>query len=61
MMKLAKKFWNDEQGLEFSEYAVLLALICIGIIVSVGLLRDQIKAAFSTTASTISGNVAAGS
>jgi hypothetical protein len=22
MLKLVKKFWNDEQGLEFSEYAV---------------------------------------
>jgi Flp pilus assembly pilin Flp len=43
MLKLAKKFWNDEQGLELSEYAVMAALIVAALILSVVGLRDAIK------------------
>lgn len=25
--KLAKRFWNDEQGLELSEYAIMIAIV----------------------------------
>ena len=50
-MEMLKRFVKDERGLEASEYAPLLALICIAIITAIGLLRAQIVAAF-TDAST---------
>ena len=33
MMELAKKFWNDESGQGLAEYALLLGLIVIGVVV----------------------------
>ncbi len=29
MLKLAKKFWNDEQGLELSEYAIMAGIVIL--------------------------------
>jgi Flp pilus assembly pilin Flp len=60
MLKLAKRFWNDEQGLELSEYAVMAALIIVALFVVIGTLRDAIGGAFSTLASTISGGTSSG-
>ena len=50
-MKLLKRFIKDERGLEFSEYALLLALICLLIIGAITLLKNAIAAAFSEAAS----------
>jgi Flp pilus assembly pilin Flp len=37
LTKLAKRFWNDEQGLELSEYAIMAGLIiCILLAVILG-------------------------
>ncbi|MCL5279372.1 MAG: Flp family type IVb pilin [Planctomycetes bacterium] len=39
MKKLAKRFWNDEQGLELSEYAIMAGLIivlAVGFIIAMG-------------------------
>jgi pilus assembly protein Flp/PilA len=33
MMDLARKFWNDETGQGLAEYALLLGLIVIGVII----------------------------
>jgi pilus assembly protein Flp/PilA len=33
MMELAKKLWNDESGQGLAEYALLLGLIVIGVVV----------------------------
>jgi Flp pilus assembly pilin Flp len=44
---LAKRFLKDEQGLELSEYAVMVGLIVIAVIVIVGTIGDQIAAIFS--------------
>jgi pilus assembly protein Flp/PilA len=33
MMELARKFWNDESGQGLAEYALLLGLIVIGVVV----------------------------
>jgi pilus assembly protein Flp/PilA len=33
MMALAKKFWNDESGQGLAEYALLLGLIVVGVVV----------------------------
>lgn len=52
-MKTLKRFFKDERGLEGSEYALLLALICLAIISAITLLRNEIARAFSTAASKI--------
>jgi pilus assembly protein Flp/PilA len=33
MMALAKKFWDDESGQGLAEYALLLGLIVVGVVV----------------------------
>jgi pilus assembly protein Flp/PilA len=33
MMALARKFWNDDSGQGLAEYALLLGLIVIGVVV----------------------------
>ena len=53
MKAVLRRFFKDERGLEASEYALLLALICIAIIGAIGLLKAQIVAAFTTAASNI--------
>jgi len=45
-MEMLKRFIKDERGLEASEYALLLALICVAIVATVILLRTQIILAF---------------
>jgi Flp pilus assembly pilin Flp len=47
MLKLAKRFWNDEQGLELSEYAIMAALVIIVGIAAIGLLGGYIKDSFT--------------
>jgi Flp pilus assembly pilin Flp len=47
MLKLAKKFWNDEQGLELSEYAVMAGIIVVALITIIGLLSGAIQTAFT--------------
>jgi Flp pilus assembly pilin Flp len=53
LMRMIKRFVKDERGLEGSEYALLLALLCIAIIVAIGALSEQIAAAFNRVASVI--------
>jgi Flp pilus assembly pilin Flp len=53
LVKMVKRFVKDERGLEGSEYALLLALICLAIIVAIVALRDEIARAFQTAANEI--------
>ncbi|MFC1792084.1 Flp family type IVb pilin [Planctomycetota bacterium] len=53
LKKMIKRFIKDERGLEGSEYALLLALICVAIITAVGLLASAIADRFNNTADTI--------
>jgi Flp pilus assembly pilin Flp len=46
MLKLAKKFWNDEQGLELSEYAVMVAIIIVVTIATIAAVGTAIKLRF---------------
>lgn len=48
------KFFNDEKGLELVEYALMLTLILIGILVTVNLLAEKTNSRMSRAASTIS-------
>lgn len=46
-MEMLKRFIKDERGLEASEYALLLALICLGIAGVVAALSTKIQSAFT--------------
>ena len=52
-MKLFKRFVRDEKGLELSEYAVMCALVVLGLLIAIGALSGAINTAFQDTADTI--------
>ncbi len=54
MMRMLKRFIKDERGLETSEYALLLALICIILVVTVQYLVNAINRSFRAAADEIS-------
>jgi pilus assembly protein Flp/PilA len=54
MKAVLRRFFKDERGLEGSEYALLLALICLAIIAGVTGLATAIANRFTATATTIS-------
>ena len=55
-MSFLKKLWNDEQGQDLTEYALLLVLVALGAITSMGKLATAINGAFSTAASNLTAN-----
>ena len=59
MMALAKKLWTDESGQGLAEYALLLGLIVIGVVVLIQGMGISIKKIF-TKANTDLGSAAAG-
>jgi len=48
------KFLRDESGASAAEYALILAIVGLGIVVAVGSLRNAISDAINKTATTIS-------
>ena len=46
MKELLKSFWTDESGQGLTEYALIIALVSIGLIVILGLFRDEIELVF---------------
>ncbi len=48
MKNLLKKFWNDEAGLELSEYAIMAALIIIIAIAVIEGLGTKIQGVFQS-------------
>lgn len=55
MLALFKNLWLDESGQDLTEYAVLLALIAIIVVVAINTLGPAISASFNNTASALSG------
>jgi len=55
-MKMTKvtAFLRDESGASAAEYALILAIVGLGIVVAVGALKDSISNAINKTATTIS-------
>jgi Flp pilus assembly pilin Flp len=53
MKNMLKRFVQDEQGLELSEYAVMAALIVAALITVIIALRGAIGNKFSSLANTI--------
>ena len=47
MKELAKKFWDDESGQGLAEYALLLGLIVIGVVVLIQGMGVSIKKIFT--------------
>jgi pilus assembly protein Flp/PilA len=47
-MNLLKKFWNEEDGQDLIEYALLAALIAVGAVTSMEALSGSINSTFST-------------
>jgi Flp pilus assembly pilin Flp len=47
-MEMLKRFIRDEQGLETIEYAIMAALIIVGLIVTLGLVHGSLVNLFTT-------------
>ena len=52
-MQLLSNLWKDEDGQTFVEYAVILAVISLGMIIALGLFRTQLQNVYSTITSTL--------
>jgi Flp pilus assembly pilin Flp len=50
LIKMLKGFVKDERGIETSEYAIMLVLIAIALIIAVTTLKNAIAEAFNDTA-----------
>ncbi len=55
MKTLLKKFWEDEQGLELSEYAVMAALVILIAVGAITVLGNTIDKIFSDLNGAIAG------
>lgn len=47
MMELARKFWDDESGQGLAEYALLLGLIVVGVVILIQGMGVSIKNIFT--------------
>ena len=52
-MMMLNRFWNDEQGQDIAEYAVMLAVILVLVIGTVRLIGGNANNVFSNVASSI--------
>ena len=53
MKELLKSFWTDESGQGLTEYALIIALVAIGLIAIILLFRNAIGNTFSTIRSSL--------
>ena len=52
-MELVRKLWNDEQGQDIAEYAVMLAVILVIVVGTIRLIGSNANNVFSNVASSI--------
>ena len=52
-MSALRRFWNDEQGQDIAEYAVMLAVILVIVIGTVRLIGTNANTVFSQVASSV--------
>lgn len=57
MMNIVKRLWNEENGQDLAEYALIMAIIALGATVAM----TSLKTAVSTTFSNVASNLTAGS
>lgn len=60
MHSMVAKFWNDESGQGLTEYALILALVSIGLIAVMIVFRDAIGGIFDRIAEVLEGAPASG-
>ncbi len=53
MFGTMKKLWSDESGQGLVEYALIIALVAIGLVVSLRLMRTNIQGIFQTINTTL--------
>ncbi len=49
------RFWNEESGLEISEYAIMMGVIVVALLAAAFALQDRINATFERVAAAIDG------
>jgi len=54
MMEVFKRLWQEEEGQDLTEYALLLVLIALAAVAVMGTLGSSINNVFSTAASDLS-------
>jgi Flp pilus assembly pilin Flp len=47
MVETLKRFWVDESGQTFAEYALIIALVSLGLILVLATFRDEIGRVFN--------------
>ncbi len=50
MLKLAKKWFNDESGQAMTEYGLLIAIIAVAVVGALILLKDKLIGVFTKAA-----------
>jgi Flp pilus assembly pilin Flp len=53
MANIIERFWNDEDGQDIAEYAVMLAVILVLVVGTIRLIGTNANTAFSNVASSI--------
>lgn len=53
MSRFIKRIWNDKQGQDIAEYAVMLAVILVLVVGTVRLVGSSANNAFSSVASSL--------
>jgi pilus assembly protein Flp/PilA len=53
MLNTVKNFWKDESGQGLTEYALIIALVAIGLIAILVLFRNSIGNVFNTSRNTL--------
>jgi len=56
MKVVLRNLWNDEQGQGLTEYALLIALISLGLITLLGLYRNALGNVFRNATAVLNGN-----
>jgi len=49
-MELLKKFWNEEEGQDLIEYALLLGFITLAVVTALGTIRENLNNLWSNAA-----------
>lgn len=53
MVEVLRRLWNDEQGQDIAEYAVMLAVILLLVVGTIKLIGTNANNTFSNVASTL--------
>jgi len=53
MSELLRKIWQDDEGQDIAEYAVMMAVILVVVIGTIKLIGTQANTVFSETASSL--------